>query len=60
VIDPQLSAGRPVIKGTGIAAEVISKRKKSGESLALLARDYRVSVGAIKEAVKYFETAKAA
>jgi uncharacterized protein (DUF433 family) len=60
VIDPDLSSGRPVIKGTGIAAEVISKRKKSGESLTLLARDYRVSVRAIKEAVRYFETAKAA
>jgi uncharacterized protein (DUF433 family) len=60
VIDPDLSSGRPVIKGTGIAAEVISKRKKSGESLALLARDYRVSVRAIKEAVRYFETAQAA
>jgi uncharacterized protein (DUF433 family) len=60
VIDPQLSAGRPVLRGTGIAAEVISMRKKSGESFTLLARDYRVSVSAIKEAVKYFEGAQAA
>lgn len=60
VIDPQLSAGRPVLRGTGIPAEVISMRRKSGESYALLARDYRVSVGAIKEAVRYFESAKAA
>jgi uncharacterized protein (DUF433 family) len=60
VIDPDLSAGRPVIKGTGVAAEVISKRKNSGESLAVLAKDYRVSRRAIEEAVKYFQAAKAA
>jgi uncharacterized protein (DUF433 family) len=60
IIDPQLSAGRPVLKGTGIAAEVISMRRKSGESVALLAKDYRVTASAIKEAVRYFETAKAA
>lgn len=60
VIDPDLSAGRPVIKGTGIAAEVIAKRKQSGESLSLLAKDYRVSISAIKEAVRYFQAAPAA
>jgi uncharacterized protein (DUF433 family) len=60
IIDPQLSAGRPILKGTGIAAEVISMRRKSGESVALLAKDYRVTISAIKEAVRYFETAKAA
>lgn len=61
VIDPNLSVGRPVIKGTGIAAEVISKRKASGESVASLAKDYRVSRRAIEEAIKYFpEKEKAA
>jgi uncharacterized protein (DUF433 family) len=60
VIDPHLSAGRPVLRGTGVPAEVISMRKKSGESYALLARDYRVSIGEIKEAVRYFEPAWAA
>jgi uncharacterized protein (DUF433 family) len=54
VIDPALAVGRPVIKGTGIAAEVISRRKASGESIASLARDYSVSRRAIEEAVKYF------
>ncbi len=54
VIDPNLSGGRPVIKGTGISAEVIVERKNSGESIARLSKDYRLSRRAIEEAVKYF------
>ncbi|HWZ44277.1 MAG TPA: DUF433 domain-containing protein [Candidatus Saccharimonadales bacterium] len=60
IIDPDLAAGRPVIRGTGIAAEIIAKRKKSGESESLLAKDYRISRLAVKEAVKYFPAGKAA
>ncbi len=60
VIDPQFSSGRPVIRGTGIAAEIIAKRKKSGESVASLAKDYRVSRRAIQEAVNYFPQKQAA
>jgi hypothetical protein len=47
-------------RGKGIAAEVIFKRKKSGESEARLAKDYRISRRAVKEAIKYFPSAKAA
>jgi uncharacterized protein (DUF433 family) len=60
VIDPQFAYGRPVVKGTGIPAEIIAKRKGSGESEALLARDYRITIRAVKEAVKYFPVQKAA
>jgi uncharacterized protein (DUF433 family) len=60
VIDPHLASGRPVVKGTGIAAEVIFKRKMSGESEARLAKDYRISPRAVKEAIKYFPARKAA
>ncbi|MGH9493812.1 MAG: DUF433 domain-containing protein [Candidatus Sulfotelmatobacter sp.] len=60
VIDPDLAAGRPVVRGTGIPAEVIAKRKKSGESVTLLAQDYRISRRAVEEAIKYFPTRKAA
>lgn len=60
VIDPDLAAGRPVVRGTGIPAEIIAKRKKSGESVTLLARDYRISRRAVEEAIKYFPTKKAA
>jgi uncharacterized protein (DUF433 family) len=54
VIDPDFASGRPVIKGTGIPAEIIAKRKGSGESEARLAKDYRISLRAVKEAVKHF------
>lgn len=60
VIDPDFAYGRPIIKGTGIPAEIIAKRKGSGESEARLARDYRISVRAVKEAVKHFPVRKAA
>jgi uncharacterized protein (DUF433 family) len=60
VIDPDLAAGRPVIKGTGIAAEMIFRRRLSGESEARLAKDYRISKRAVKEAIKYFPQGKAA
>lgn len=60
VIDPKVAAGRPVVRGTGIVAEIIAKRKKSGESVARLAKDYRISRRAVEEAIKYFPTAKAA
>ncbi len=60
VIDPDLGAGRPVVRGTGIPAEIIARRKKSGESVPLLARDYRISRRAVEEAIRYFPTGKAA
>jgi uncharacterized protein (DUF433 family) len=60
VIDPDYAAGRPVVRGTGVAAEVIAKRKGSGESIAYLAKDYRISRRAVEEAVKYFPQRKAA
>jgi uncharacterized protein (DUF433 family) len=60
VIDPDFASGRPVIRGTGIAAELIAKRKGSGESEAYIAKDYRISRRAVKEAIKYFPQGKAA
>ena len=60
VIDPDFAYGRPIIRGTAIPVEIIAKRKGSGESEALLARDYRISVRAVKEAVKHFPQRRAA
>src|ERR1035437_1468386 len=60
VIDPELASGRPVVKGTGIPAEIIAKRNSSGESVARLAKDYHITRRAVEEAVKYFPTRKAA
>ncbi|MGE0623771.1 MAG: DUF433 domain-containing protein [Pseudomonadales bacterium] len=52
VIDPRLSAGRPVISGTGLATEIIAERYKAGESIEELARDYERPAEEIEEAVR--------
>ena len=57
VIDPNVAVGRPVVRGTGIVAEIIAKRKKSGESVARLAKDYGITRRAVEEAIKYYPKA---
>ena len=52
VVDPTLSAGRPVIAGTGLATGLIAERYKAGESVHDLARDYDRSEGEIEEAIR--------
>ena len=52
VIDPKLSAGRPVIAGTGLATELIAERYKAGESIRELARDYERRNEEIEEAIR--------
>ena len=52
VIDPNLSAGRPVIAGTGLAVQLIAERYKAGESINDLARDYERNHEEIEEAVR--------
>ncbi len=52
VIDPALSAGRPVIAGTGLATQLIAERNKAGESVNELARDYERGYAEIEEAIR--------
>ena len=52
VIDPNLSAGRPVIAGTGLATLIIAERYKAGESIVELAHDYERSKADIEEAIR--------
>lgn len=52
VINPELSAGRPVIAGTGLATQVIAERYKAGESVSRLAEDYEREEAEIEEAVR--------
>lgn len=52
VIDPVLSAGRPVIAGTGLATEVIAERYKAGESVSELTKDYERTDAEIEEAIR--------
>ena len=52
VIDPALSAGRPVIAGTGLATQIIAERYKLGESICDLAYDYERPNADIEEAIR--------
>ena len=52
VIDPRLSAGRPVIAGTGLATQLIAERYKAGESISDLAHDYERGHEEIEEAIR--------
>ena len=52
VIDPELSFGRPVIAGTGLATEVIADRYKAGESIQELAQDYGRPAEEVEEAIR--------
>ena len=53
VIDPRLSAGRPVIAGTGLTTQVIAERYKAGESIFDLAQDYGHESAELEEAIRY-------
>ncbi len=52
VMSPTLSFGRPVIAGTGIPVSSIYERYKAGDSVADLAQDFCLEVGAIEEAIR--------
>lgn len=52
VVDPQVSFGRLVLVGTGIATDVIAQRYKAGESIAELADDYDRSQSESEDAIR--------
>ena len=52
VMNPTISFGRPVIAGTGIPVSSIYERYKAGDSVAELAQDFHLEIGAIEEAIR--------
>jgi len=50
---PAISFGRPVLAGTGIAAEVVAGRFRARESAKDLASEYNVPLAVIEEAVRW-------
>jgi uncharacterized protein (DUF433 family) len=52
VMSPAVSFGRPVIAGTGIPVSSVYERYKAGDSIADLARDFRLEISAIEEAIR--------
>lgn len=52
VIDPRVSFGRPVIRGTGIPTAVVVERFLAGETLRDLSEDYGRDEAEIEEAIR--------
>jgi uncharacterized protein (DUF433 family) len=52
VMSPTVSFGRPVVAGTGIPVSAIYERYKAGDSIAGLARDFRLETSAVEEAIR--------
>jgi uncharacterized protein (DUF433 family) len=52
VIDPRVSFGRPILRGTGISTAIIAERYKAGESMTDLAKDYGRPRTDIEEAIR--------
>jgi uncharacterized protein (DUF433 family) len=52
VMTPTVSFGRPFIAGTGIPVSSIYERYKAGDSVADLARDFRLETSAVEEAIR--------
>jgi uncharacterized protein (DUF433 family) len=52
VINPAVSFGRPVIRGTGIPVASIYERYKAGDSIAELAEGFRLKTSEIEEAIR--------
>jgi uncharacterized protein (DUF433 family) len=52
VMTATVSFGRPVIAGTGIPVSAIYERYRAGDSVADLARDFRLETGAVEEAIR--------
>jgi uncharacterized protein (DUF433 family) len=58
VINPSLSSGQPVVKGTSVLASIIWQRvRRAGEPIERLARDYRLDQSEIQAAINYIEAA---
>jgi uncharacterized protein (DUF433 family) len=57
VIDPKISFGRPVLVGTGITASVLWHRKRLGEDVDDISKDYGIDPRAVEEAISYYKAA---
>ena len=55
VVDPQISAGLPIIKGRGITVEAIYKRFKADQDIAFIADDYDIKPLVVEQVIRYRE-----
>jgi uncharacterized protein (DUF433 family) len=52
VLSPAISFGSPVIAGTGIPVASRYERYRAGDSVARVADDFRLEIGAVEEAIR--------
>lgn len=57
-VDPLIAFGRPTIKGTGVPVDVIASRKRAGDSVSFIAKDYGISPKQVQEAINYDRRSK--
>jgi uncharacterized protein (DUF433 family) len=55
-IDPSVMSGRLVVAGTRIPVALIQAEAHSKKPIARIARDFRISVARVKEALSHFDT----
>ena len=53
VIDPRVSFGRPTVAGSGVSTAALVDRLDAGETVEVLADDYRMEVSQVRDAVFY-------
>jgi uncharacterized protein (DUF433 family) len=56
-INPFLSSGKPVVKGTGIMISILVDRANSGESIPELAQDYGLQPIEVEQAIQEYAAA---
>jgi uncharacterized protein (DUF433 family) len=52
-VDPAISGGKPVIKGTRVPVQVVVGALGAGDSMAEVCRQYRVSKESVRAAMSY-------
>jgi uncharacterized protein (DUF433 family) len=50
-INPRVASGQPIVRGTRVLAAVLAARKKAGESVDDLVRDYSLSQSQVEQAI---------
>lgn len=56
-INPLMSSGRPIVKGTGIMVSVLIDRANAGETIPELAKDYGLQPVEVEEAIQEYAAA---
>ena len=52
-INPSVQFGRPCLAGTGIPTEILYQRRRGGDEVDVLARDYDMPIQRIREAINF-------